>query len=159
MKFFVFRRGVAAWGLLIVVMLGAGCRPRAGDTFDTATARAEIRALLDRQVTAWNRGDIEGFMTGYARTDSVRYASGGSVYRGWTTALERYRRSYPDRAAMGTLTFGRLTIRVLSPRWAMAFGAWQLERASDAPHGLFTLLLERRSPGWRIVHDHTSSGQ
>jgi len=160
MKFLLFRRGIAVWGLLALLTGATGCRPVDTDaTFDTVAARQEIRTLLNEQVAAWNRGDIEGFMAGYARVDSLRYASGGSVYRGWHAALDRYRRAYPDRAAMGTLTFDRLDLRVLSPRWAMVFGAWRLERSKDAPHGLFTLLLERREDGWRIVHDHTSSAQ
>ena len=152
---FLYRWAIAAG---LIVLLGGGCRLSPTDpAFDAEAAQSEIRALLDAQVTAWNRGDLEGFMAGYARTDSIRYASGSTVHRGWQTALNRYRRAYPDTAAMGTLAFERLDIRVLSPRWAMAFGAWQLERDEDAPHGLFTLLLERREGEWRIVHDHTSS--
>lgn len=145
----------------VVLLASGGCaslpsRP-APEEEGRAQIRAEIRTLLDAQAAAWNRGDLDGFMAGYARTDSLRFASGGTVHRGWQTALERYRRTYPDRAAMGTLTFDRIDVQVLAPRWALVFGAWRLERADDAPEGLFTLLLERRARGWRIVHDHTSS--
>lgn len=147
-------------GLLIggLLLAGGGCRSSAPEAArnDTA-ARAAIRALLQDQVEAWNRGDIEAFMAGYARTDSLRFASGGNVYRGWQAALDRYRTTYPDRAAMGTLAFDRLDVQVLAPRTALVFGAWRLTRAADAPNGLFTLLLKRRPEGWRIVHDHTSS--
>jgi ketosteroid isomerase-like protein len=97
-------------------------------------------------------------MAGYARTDTLRFASGGTVRRGWQATLERYQRGYPDRAAMGTLSFDRLDITPLSDGWALVFGAWRLTRADDAPHGLFTLVLRRTDDGWRIVHDHTSSG-
>lgn len=121
------------------------------------TARAAIQTVLREQVDAWNRGEVEAFMEGYARTDSLRFASGGTVHRGWDAALARYRRTYPDRAAMGTLAFRQLDIRVLASRTALVFGAWQLTRADDAPHGLFTLVLRRYPQGWRIVHDHTSS--
>ena len=113
--------------------------------------------MLSTQVAAWNRGDIEAFMDGYARTDSLRFASRASVYRGWSAALERYQTTYPDRAAMGTLAFSHLDIQVLAPQSALVFGRWQLTRANDTPNGLFTLLVERRADGWRIVHDHTSS--
>ena len=65
---------------------------------------------------------------------------------------------YPDRAAMGRLVFSDLDIRVLSDDAALAFGAWRLERDNDKPHGLFTLQRRRLEEGWRIVHDHTSSG-
>lgn len=151
-----------AWPGSILLLGGllwvcGGCHSTPESTSGNASARAAIRALLQDQVEAWNRGDIEGFMTGYARTDSLRFASGGEVYRGWRAALDRYRSTYPDRAAMGTLTFDRLDVQMLSPRAALVFGAWRLTRANGAPHGLFTLLLKQRPEGWRIVHDHTSS--
>lgn len=123
--------------------------------------RDSVRALLARQEAAWNQGDLEAFMAGYARTDTLRFASGGTVRTGWMETLARYRRSYPDTTAMGTLSFGSLDLTVLSPRWVLAFGRWRLQRAKDAPHGLFTLLLHRptRDAPWRIVHDHTSSAR
>ncbi len=136
---------------------------------DTAEVHRHVRRLLEAQVEAWNAGDIEGFMQGYAQTPALRFASGGSVRRGWQEALAAYRSGYPDRAAMGTLRFDSLDIRPLAPRYALVFGRWRLQRAEDAPHGLFTLLVERRPPTdsaasdsaatWRIVHDHTSAAQ
>ena len=148
------------FGLLVggLVLVGIGCGPSTSDRqHDGAARRAAIQELLQEQVQAWNRGDLEAFMAGYARTDSLRFASGGDVYRGWQAALERYRNAYPDRAAMGTLAFDRLDVQLLAPRSALVFGAWQLNRVNDAPRGLFTLLLKQRPEGWRIVHDHTSS--
>lgn len=118
-----------------------------------------MRALLDDQVTAWNRGDIEGFMAGYWQSDELRFASGGDVTFGWNATLERYRTRYPDRATMGTLSFVDIDVRTLGAEHASAFGRWVLEREADRPTGLFTLLLERRAEGWRIVHDHTSAGE
>jgi ketosteroid isomerase-like protein len=146
----------------MLLIATAGCQP-SSDASSTATGtdrsavRDSVRALLDRQVRAWNQGDIEGFMAGYAQTDTLRFASGGTVRTGWQTTLERYRSAYPDRAAMGRLVFDRLEIEVLAPRWVSVFGAWRLDRAEDAPQGLFTLLVHRTADGWRIVHDHTSS--
>lgn len=156
-------RTVQVTGVLLVVSLCImGCEAQqatmpASDSFDAAQAEAAIRAVLSEQETAWNSGDIDAFMDGYARTDSLRFASGGTVQTGWQTTLDRYRRTYPDRAAMGTLSFTLHEIRVLSPRYALVFGAWQLDRAEDQPSGLFTLLFEQRPEGWRIIADHTSS--
>jgi uncharacterized protein (TIGR02246 family) len=138
----------------LLIGIGGGCQ---ASLSDPEADRAAIQDVLTAQVAAWNRGDIEAFMDGYARTDSLRFASGGSVQRGWEAALERYQASYPDQAAMGTLAFQQLDIRLLSPTSALVFGRWQLTRSSDAPSGLFTLLFMRRTDGWRIVHDHTSS--
>lgn len=140
-----------------VLLMSVGCGLPSSEAPNDETAQAAIRTVLHEQVDAWNRGDVEAFMDGYARTDSLRFASGGTVHQGWHAALARYRRAYPDRAAMGTLAFRRLDIRVLASRTALVFGTWELTRADDAPHGLFTLVFRRYPQGWRIVHDHTSS--
>ncbi len=149
-------RGPVVW--LLMTCCGLGCGPAASsDTPVHAADEATIRAVLQQQVEAWNQGNIDAFMDGYARTDSLRFASGGVVQTGWQATLDRYHRTYPDRAAMGTLTFDLRAVRVLSAQWAVVFGGYQLERAEDRPSGLFTLLFEKRPEGWRIVHDHTSS--
>jgi len=118
----------------------------------------DIQQLLAGQSAAWNRGDLDGFMQGYWKSDRLRFASGGKITSGWQTTLERYKKSYPDKAAMGTLTFSELDITLLAPDAAIAFGRWELAREKDQPWGLFTLTLRRTADGWRIVHDHTSSG-
>jgi ketosteroid isomerase-like protein len=119
----------------------------------------DIRALLSDQSAAWNRGDIEGFMQGYAQTEDLRFASGGNITYGWRATLERYKKSYPDRAAMGTLTFSDVTITELAPDAALAFGRWKLTREKDTPSGLFTLTLKKTPAGWRVIQDHTSSAK
>lgn len=118
---------------------------------------AAVRAVLDAQVAAWNRGDIEGFMDGYARSAGTVFVSGDNVTRGWQTVLERYKKNYGSREKMGTLAFTDLEITPLGRDAAVALGRWQLTRANDTPHGRFTLIFRRTAAGWRIVHDHTSS--
>jgi len=148
--FFRLRVAVLALALTPCVALAA-------DVSAPAAPSAEILSLLQTQAEAWNRGDIDAFMQTYAPVDDLRFASGGSVTYGWKPTLERYKRRYPDRAAMGTLTFSELAVTELSPDAALVFGHWQLTRATDAPHGLFTLLVRRTPAGWKIFADHTSS--
>lgn len=116
----------------------------------------EIRAVLDAQVGAWNRGDIEGFMEGYDKSDGLVFLSGNSITRGWRQTLERYRRSYDSKEKMGRLSFTDLEVYVYSRDVAVVIGSWLLERAGDRPHGKFSLVFRRLKPGWRIVLDHTS---
>ena len=120
---------------------------------------AQIRSVLRAQQDAWNRGDIEGFMNGYARAASTVFISEDSIRRGWETVRARYRQKYSDRAKMGTLTFSDLEITLLSSDSAVASGRWKLKRADDQPHGRFTLVLRRLPEGWRIVHDYTSAAK
>ena len=124
---------------------------------EAAAIEAEIRALLTRQAGAWNEGDLVTFVADYLDSPRMRFVSGGSVRYGAEDLLDRYRRTYPDRAAMGILTFTDLDVRVLSGDFVFVFGRYNLEREHDAPTGLFTLLFERTPAGWRISHDHTSS--
>ncbi len=123
----------------------------------TADARAQIRSVLQAQQDAWNRGDIDGFMNGYARSASPVFISEDTIRRGWQTVRDRYREKYSSRAKMGTLAFSDLEIALLSPDSAVVSGRWRLKRANDEPHGRFTLILKRLPEGWRIVHDHTSA--
>jgi ketosteroid isomerase-like protein len=118
---------------------------------------AAVRAVLDAQRDAWNRGDVEGYMDGYARTPDITFISGDSLTRGWDTVHDRYKKNYDSREKMGTLTFSDLEPTILSPDAVMVLGRWHLKRTSDEPHGRFTLILRRTKAGWRIVHDHTSS--
>jgi uncharacterized protein (TIGR02246 family) len=120
-------------------------------------ATARIRSVLREQQEAWNRGDIDGFMNGYARSASTVFVSDDTIRRGWETVRARYREKYSDRAKMGALTFSDLEITLLSPDAAVVLGRWNLKRANDQPHGRFTLIFKRMPEGWRIVHDHTSA--
>ena len=128
----------------------------AGEKQDRVNAVAQIRSVLRAQQDAWNRGDIDAFMNGYARSRSTIFVSEDTVRRGWETVRDRYRKKYSDRAKMGLLTFSDLEITSLSSDAAVALGRWKLKRAQDQPHGRFTLIFRRLPEGWRIVHDHTS---
>jgi ketosteroid isomerase-like protein len=118
---------------------------------------ASVRAVLDAQVAAWNRGDIEGYMAGYWRSEKTVFVSGNNITRGWHTVLEHYQKSYDSREKMGTLTFSDLEITLIGDGSAVALGRWHLQRAKDEPHGTFSLILRRTKQGWKIIHDHTSS--
>jgi ketosteroid isomerase-like protein len=118
---------------------------------------AAIRAVIEAQAAAWNRGDVEGYMDGYDRSPDTEFVGGDSITRGWQDVLDRYKKKYDTREKMGTLTFSDLEITVLSSDAALVLGRWRLKRATDEPHGTFTLLFRKTRAGWRIVHDHTSS--
>lgn len=120
-------------------------------------AETAIRAVLDAQRDAWNRGDIEGYMDGYDRSVQTEFVGGDEITRGWQTVLDRYKKKYDSREKMGVLAFTELEITMLSKDAALVLGRWRLKRASDEPHGTFTLLFRKTKAGWRIVHDHSST--
>ena len=117
------------------------------------------RLVLDRQVEAWNRGDLEGFMATYHRSPDTVFLSGGDRTAGFEAVATRYRRRYQGEGKeMGRLAFSEIEVLDLCPDYALARGSWKLSlKEGKRPHGLFTLILRRFDDGWRIVHDHTSS--
>ena len=132
-------------------------------------AVSEIQNVIRAQQEAWNRGDIDGFMNGYWRSEHTVFVSGDEVTRGWQKVLNRYKAKYSNRAKMGTLTFSDLEITPLSSESAVALGSWKLKRANDPPsqnsgatsepHGRFTLIFRKFPDGWKIIHDHTSAAE
>src|ERR1700678_4808315 len=100
---------------------------------------SEIRQLLLMQTDAWNRGDIDSFMTGYWKSDETAFVGGNGITRGWQAVLDRYKRNYPDREAMGHLTFSELEVHLTCPDAAFAIGQFQLQRESDKTPRIFTL--------------------
>lgn len=117
---------------------------------------AAIRKVMEDQDAAWNRGDIDGFMQGYWKSEQLIFVSGTDVTRGWQGATDRYKKNYNSKAKMGTLSFSGLEITVLSKDSAVVLGNWALKRETDNPSGKFTLIFRKFKDGWKIVHDHTS---
>ncbi len=118
--------------------------------------KGEVRKVMDEQVAAWNKGDIEGFMKGYWNSPLMTFVSGDNVTKGWQLTLERYKKSYATRAIMGTLSFTDLEITVTSKESAVVLGRFTLVREMDKPTGLFTLNFRKFKDGWKIILDHTS---
>lgn len=150
---------IALLGLAIAAVL-TSARPAAAQSVRTKPnlkIEAAIRGVLDAQRDAWNRGDIAGYMDGYARSADTVFISGDNITHGWQTVLERYQKGYDTREKMGVLTFSDLEFNKLSRDAVAVSGRWHLQRASDQPHGRFTLIFRHTKAGWRIVHDHTSS--
>jgi ketosteroid isomerase-like protein len=119
-------------------------------------AKNDIRKVMNEQVTAWNNGDIDGFMKGYWNSPEMTFVSGTNVTKGWQPTLERYKKGYDSKAKMGVLTFSDLDITILGDKSAVVLGKWSLQREKDNPNGLFTLTFRKLKEGWRIILDHTS---
>jgi len=119
--------------------------------------REAITAVLSAQQTAWNGGDVNAFLVGYWHSAELTFSGSSGVARGWDGVLARYKRNYPDKAAMGQLDFSELEFRFLGPDAALVLGRWHLKRDKDDVGGVFTLVWQRFPDGWKIIHDHTSA--
>lgn len=132
---------------LILLFLLASCA-----TFTKGDEQA-IREVMAMQESAWDRGDIPGFMNGYA--DSVCFASPHGSTCGRDAVTANYQKSYPDQAAMGDLTFGIDEVLGVDADHAWVTGTWKLHRRADTLGGGYSLLWCRLPQGWRILRDNT----
>jgi beta-aspartyl-peptidase (threonine type) len=139
--------------------LAAGLLLAASPAGSPVSEEAAVRAVLDEQSASWSRGDLDGYMAGYARSDAITFYAGGGVTRGWQATLDRYRTRYQAAGRpMGTLSFTDITVELLGPDAAIARGRWRLALAGHREaKGLFTLLFRKVAEGWRITHDHSSA--
>lgn len=151
-------RWILTVSLLSTMLILSGQRRIVADLGDDRHFdREAIHAVLQAQQTAWNRGDVDAFLVGYWRSPELTFSGSSGVARGWDRVLTRYKRNYPDRAAMGQLDFSELEFRFLGPDAALVLGRWHLKREKDDVGGVFTLVWQRFPEGWKIVHDHTSA--
>ena len=126
---------------------------------DVSRPRSDREAVLDvirNQAESWNRGNLEGFMDGYARSDKITFSGTKGTIHGYDIVLDRYRRDYPNAAAMGRVEFSNLDVTMMGPDAAVVLGSWDLRRADQSVGGVFTLVFRKVREGWKIVHDHTS---
>jgi uncharacterized protein (TIGR02246 family) len=144
---------------LSVIALNAGTSSMPTGTDEAA--KAAVEQVLLTQQAAWNRHDLEGFMTGYWNSPQLTFFSGANERRGWQATRERYRATYASPGhEMGKLEFSALRIEMLGSDAAFVRGAWQLTMPDGKmPHGLFTLIFRKFPEGWKIVHDHTSAAE
>jgi beta-aspartyl-peptidase (threonine type) len=133
--------------------------PQAGPAKPAASPEeTAVRAVLEAQVAAWNKGDIDGFMAGYWNDDKLTFISGGDITRGWEPTRQRYIKKYQaeGKDKMGQLSFSDLQVETVSPTAALVLGRFDLVRGDKKDWGRFTLAFRKFPDGWRIIHDHTS---
>lgn len=137
-----------------VLLLCCLCVALAGNT--QSGNETAIRQLLHEQTLAWNRGDLEGFMQGYWKNDSLMFIGQSGVTYGWHNTLNNYRKNYPDTAAMGKLLFDIIKVEKLSKKYYQVVGKWLLKRSIGNLSGHYTLLLRKINGKWAIIADHSS---
>jgi hypothetical protein len=116
----------------------------------------QIKALLNKQTESWNRGDIRGFMTTYWQNDSLQFIGKNGIKWGWQSALDNYKKNYPDSVAMGKLFFTIISIKRLSPQYFYLVGKWYLKRTIGDLSGVYDILIIKINGRWLIIADHSS---
>jgi ketosteroid isomerase-like protein len=125
---------------------------------NVSPATQAIRAVLDKQVVDWNRGDLDAFAAGYKNSPDILFM-GPTISRGYAQMLDRYRKGYSTQEKMGTLSFTGLEVQPLDERFATVTGDFHLERTPAGggnADGYFLLVVEKTTAGWKIIRDATT---
>ena len=149
-----FQRLASVGCTILICCTAAVAQTAPVQTKDTAA----IEQVLHDQEAAWNRGDIETFMQGYKDSPDTTFI-GKTISHGYQPILERYKKGYATREAMGTLDFSEITVRMLGSDYAVVTGKFHLARTAAGggeARGIFSLIFEKESDRWRIILDHTS---
>ena len=143
-----------AWCVVLVSVAACSApRQKLGDP------QQEIGAMLQRSAADWNRGDLDGFMSDYAKDSLTSYRAGAHMQYGWQPLYDRYQQTYfaPGKSR-DSLSFDELRVRALTTDLAYATARFKLSHAdSVVASGIFTLVLQRQGDRWKILHDHTSA--
>lgn len=119
--------------------------------------KVQIMNLLDKQVEAWNEGNLEKFMQTYWKSEKLVFVGSRGPTYGWQATLDNYKKSYPNKAAMGKLEFMVLEITKIDTKTAFVIGRFELTREIGDLAGHFTLVFQNIEGGWVIVSDHSSA--
>jgi uncharacterized protein (TIGR02246 family) len=140
----------------LTLLTAAAFAQNSGETSNDTTA---IKQVLSDQQSAWNRGDIDTFMHGYNDSPETTFI-GKTIAHGYAPILARYKKTFATRAAMGTLNFSDLTVKILGQNYAVVIGKFHLTRTAAGggdTSGVFSLIFQREPQGWRIILDHTTT--
>jgi uncharacterized protein (TIGR02246 family) len=147
--------------LFLATAVTAHAQPQSGSADQLATLsrqQLDVVKVLIAQERAWNEGDLDGFAKGYKNSPDILFV-GHQVSRGFDQMLADYKHNYPNKEAMGTLSFSELEAHPLDEKFAVVLGKYHLERTKKSggnAEGIFSLVLEKTDKGWKIIVDHTT---
>ncbi|WP_321375409.1 nuclear transport factor 2 family protein [uncultured Draconibacterium sp.] len=122
----------------------------------TNSEKEHIISLLDKQVEAWNEGNLEKFMGTYWKSDKLVFMGSRGPTYGWQATLDSYKKGYPDKTAMGHLEFKILDLNKIDTKTVFLIGRFELTREIGDLAGHFTLVIQKIDGDWVIISDHSS---
>ena len=130
-----------------------------GQSILSESDKNEIISVLKKQEKFWNKGDIDGFMQGYVKSDHLVFNGSKGPFYGWDSVKDRYIKTYPSKEEMGTLNFKIQNISLISSNVAQLLGQFYLTYPKKEVSGYFTLVFIKSKGRWLILSDHTSRSE
>jgi len=152
------KKFILAFGLALITYTCISVRADVGDvtvveSTDYDTAKTAILKVMKDQEIAWNNGDLEGFMQGYWKSDSLKFYGSNGLTKGWQNTLDNYKRGYPTKAETGTLNFVINDISRIENDNFWVMGEYHLKREVGDANGVFIIIFKRINNEWKIVAD------
>ncbi|WP_438964232.1 YybH family protein [Winogradskyella sp.] len=145
---------------LLITLLFTSCisvkadiNSTAEESTDYELAEAGIRLVLEKQVTAWNKHDLEGFMDGYWKSDQLKFYGASGLTLGWDQTLANYKKRYPTKRETGTLNFVINDISIIEGNNYWVMGEYHLKREIGDAEGIFIIIFKQINGEWKIVAD------
>ena len=135
--------------ILILLLISISC-------FSQSKDEQEIRSILEQQTISWNKGNLEEFMKGYWKSDSLMFIGKSGVTYGYQNTLENYKRNYQGEAQMGKLSFNLIKVEKICEDHYFVLGKWMLKRTAGDISGHYTLIFKKIDGQWMIISDHSS---
>ena len=130
-----------------------------GQSILSESDKNEIISVLKKQEKFWNKGDIEGFMQGYVKSDYLVFNGSKGPFYGWNSVKDRYIKTYPSKEEMGILNFKIQNISLITSNVAQLLGQFFLSYPKKKVSGYFTLVFIKSKGRWLILSDHTSKSE
>jgi ketosteroid isomerase-like protein len=154
----IMRRSTHLLAIALVACRPAGRPVTPSPSTEQAALRQQIVTQLERAASDWNRGDLQGFLSDYAPDSATTFMDGRRARHGFDFIRENYARWFAPGARRDSLRFEEIEVRPLGASHALVTARFILERSGAVTSsGPFTLVMERRPEGWKILHDHSSS--
>ncbi|TCK65182.1 hypothetical protein DFQ05_2397 [Winogradskyella wandonensis] len=152
------KKYIIALGLALITYACISVRADVGDVTvieetDYNTAKAAILKVMDDQQNAWNKGDLEGFMQGYWKSDSLKFYGSNGLTKGWQNTLDNYKRGYLTKAETGTLNFVINDVSKIDGNNYWVMGEYHLKREVGDADGVFIIIFKMINGEWKIVAD------
>lgn len=120
------------------------------------TSKKEITTMMLQQAEDWSKGDIEAFMTGYIKSDDLKFVGHNGITYGWQATLDNYKKNYPSKEHTGILSFKLLEFDQLADDVFLVIGEFHLKRTVGDTEGMFSIILKNIKGEWKIIADHSS---
>ncbi len=141
---------------IIAVFLMGSCNTQKVTTINYQTAKQEITTMMLQQAKDWSKGDLEAFMQGYIKSDSLKFVGNSGLTYGWQQTLDNYKKGYPTKDHTGILTFKLRDFDQLANNVFLVIGEFHLKRKVGDANGMFSIILKRINGDWKIIADHSS---